>query len=92
MYATPAMRGESRVEMPLMLGQTEKDVRDLFSAADTQVDGRGAMAASALLQWEDVGVAAPAPLDGPPCQYLRAHAQVPRSPPGEVTAEEGAGR
>ena len=54
------MRDETEAEMPLMLDQTEKDVRDLLSAADTQVDGRGAIAAAAALQWEDVGVAAPA--------------------------------
>ena len=54
------MRDKTEAEMPLMLDQTEKDVRDLLSAADTKVDGRGAIAAAAALQWEDVGVAAPA--------------------------------
>ena len=67
----------------------EKDVRDLFSAVDTQVDGRGAIAAAAVPQLEDVGVAAPAPLTGPLRQSPWTHARVPRSPPGEVTAEEG---
>ena len=88
-YAEPAMWDETKADMPLILDHAEKDVRDLFSVADTQVDGAAPSRLPLSRSGRMLGLPRRPSLASPPHQFPQAHSWVPCSPPGEVTAEEG---